>query len=57
MSFINRNRKGKFVSLNTLLDVWVDHIYSVEFIGTMTIKQFKSFSKRGGQFITSIKKK
>lgn len=50
-----RDRKGKFISPNTLLDVWIDHTYSVEYIGTMTIKQFKSFSERGGHFITSIK--
>lgn len=55
MSFINRDRKGKFVNLNTLLDVWVDHTYSVEYLGTMTIRQFKSLIKKGGHFITSIK--
>lgn len=56
MSFIslNRDRNGRFVSPETKLKVWIDHTHSEEFIGIMTIRQFKLLTKDGGHFITQI---
>lgn len=56
MSFIslNRDRNGRFISPERKVKVWIDHTHSEEFIGTMTIKQFKSLTKDGGHFITEL---
>lgn len=49
-----RDRNGRFISPERKVKVWIDHTHSEEFIGTMTIKQFKSLTKDGGHFITEL---
>ena len=52
---INRDHRGRFTKRKpTEIKVFIDHTYSEEFIGVMTVQEFKTMSKKsGGQFITS----
>lgn len=49
-----RDKKGRFIRKSTLLNVLIDHGYSEEPLGVMTVSEFKKLSKDGGNFITSL---
>lgn len=49
-----RDQKGRFIRKSTLLNVLIDHGYSEEPLGVMTVSEFKKLSKDGGNFITTI---
>jgi hypothetical protein len=51
-----RDRRGRFIKATppVKIKVYIDHTYSEEFLGLMTVQEFKTMSKKsGGQFITS----
>lgn len=49
-----RDKKGRFITKSTLLNVLIDHGYSEEPLGVMTVSEFKRISRDGGNFITTI---
>lgn len=51
----NRDRWGRFTKATpTKIKVFIDHTHSEEFLGIMTVQEFKTMSKiSGGRFITS----
>lgn len=49
-----RDQKGRFIRKSTLLNVLIDHGYSEEPLGVMTVSEFKRISRDGGNFITTI---